>query len=255
VKALKNKHARQRGDKRQCGKRKSGDKFRLSLSQLGYFAQRYCAARNRRQDVDYESFSKTENFKSFRGHANELRDKEPELIQLLKTALAEQRAIDAGKRTKSIEELKEETTKPEVLHNEDLAKLKQLEVDIEKRGEQHKLEISKLKESHEVEISKLQSGLNALKDVIPERGKSVEVEGDSNEVKEKVAELEEKLIADTTRQTELVAFGNRLAERESVLDEKERELAAQAKDLKEDLERMRSAWDIWKGRNTNTDQG
>ncbi|KAE9259498.1 hypothetical protein PR003_g34766, partial [Phytophthora rubi] len=120
----------------------------------------------------------------------------------------------------------------DVQHKEDVAKCKQLEVDIEQQEEQHSLTISKLKESYEVEIGKLQNELNevkakydALKEVMTERGKSAELGGEVNDVKDKVAELEQKLEAETTRQAELVAFGNRL-------DEMEQRLDAEAKDLK-----------------------
>ncbi|KAE9267323.1 hypothetical protein PF001_g30133 [Phytophthora fragariae] len=119
---------------------------------------------------------------------------------------------------KNIEALEEEVARLDVQHEEDVAKCKQLEVDIEQQEEQHSLTISKLKESYEVEIGKLQNELNevkaknsALKEVVTGRGKSAELGGEENEVKDKVAELEQKMEAETTRQTELVAFDNRLA--------------------------------------------
>ncbi|KAE9261420.1 hypothetical protein PR003_g33936, partial [Phytophthora rubi] len=103
---------------------------------------------------------------------------------------------------------------------------------IEQREEQHSVTISKLKESYEVEIGKLQSQLNevkakydALKEVVTGRGKSAELGGEVNEVKDKVAGLEQKMEAETTRQAELFAFGNRL-------DEMEQRLVAEAEDLK-----------------------
>ncbi|KAE8891237.1 hypothetical protein PF003_g24746 [Phytophthora fragariae] len=218
VPALKKMHARMRDGKRQLGKRRSGDKFQLSSSLFYVFAHRYRAARNAHKDVDYQRLSTTANFKDFKGHAEELRAKEPELKVLLKKALAEQREIDAGKPMKNIEALEEEVARLDVQHEEDVAKCKQLEVDIEQQEEQHSLTISKLKESYEVEIGKLQNELNevkaknsALKEVVTGRGKSAELGGEENEVKDKVAELEQKMEAETTRQTELVAFDNRLA--------------------------------------------
>ncbi|KAE8957164.1 hypothetical protein PF011_g31234 [Phytophthora fragariae] len=119
---------------------------------------------------------------------------------------------------KNIEALEEEVARLDVQHEEDVAKCKQLDLNIEQQEEQHSLTISKLKESYEVEIGKLHNELNevnaknsALKEVVTGRGKSAELGGEENEVKDKVAELEQKMEAETTRQTELVAFDNRLA--------------------------------------------
>ncbi|KAE8966401.1 hypothetical protein PR001_g28420 [Phytophthora rubi] len=163
VPALKKMHARMKGGKRQASKRRSSDKFKLSPSMLEVFADRYLAARNAHKGVDYPRLSTTKNFKDFKGHAEELRAKEPELKVLLMKALAEQREIDAGKPMKNIEALEEEIVMLGVQHKEDVAKCKQLEVDIEQQEEQHSLMISKLKESYEVEIGKLQNELNEVK--------------------------------------------------------------------------------------------
>ncbi|KAE9083038.1 hypothetical protein PF010_g21358 [Phytophthora fragariae] len=179
VPALEKMHARVKGGRRQLGKRRSGDKFQLNPSLFEVFADRYRAARNAHKGVDYQRLSTTKNFKDFKGHAEELRVKEPELKVLLKKALAEQREIDAGKPMKNIEALEEEVARLDVQHEEDVAKRMQLEVDIEQREEQHSLTISKLNESYEVEIGKLQSELNevkakydALKEVMTGCGKS-----------------------------------------------------------------------------------
>ncbi|KAE9273882.1 hypothetical protein PR003_g29772, partial [Phytophthora rubi] len=242
VPALKKMYKRMKGGKRQVGKRRSGDKFQLSSSLFYVFAHRYRAARNAHKDVDYQRLSETDNFKSFKGHVEELRAKEPELKVLLKKALAEQREIDAGKPMKNIEALEKEIAMLDVQHKEDVAKCKQLEVNIEQQEEQHSLTISKLNESYEVEIGKLQNELNevkamnsALKEVVTGRGKSAELGGEVNEVKDKVAELEQKMEAETTRQAELVAFGNRLAR-------KERGLVAQSEGMKAELERIKGEW-------------
>ncbi|KAE9265207.1 hypothetical protein PR003_g32534, partial [Phytophthora rubi] len=221
-----------KGGKRQVGKRSSGDKFQLSPSLFEVFADRYRAARNAHKGVDYQRLSTTKNFTDFKGHEEESRAKELELKVLLMKALAEQREIDAGKPMKNIEALEEEIAMLDVQHNEDVAKCKQLEVDIEQQEEQHSQTISKLKESYEVEIAKLQNELNevkaknsTLKEVVTGRGKSAELGGEVNEVKDKVAELEQKMEAETTRQAELVAFSNRLAE-------EDRRLVEEAEDLK-----------------------
>ncbi|KAE8977605.1 hypothetical protein PR001_g25081 [Phytophthora rubi] len=92
-----------KGGKRQMGKRRSGDKFKLSPSLFDVFADRYLAARNAHKGVDYQRLSTTKYFKDFKGHAEELRAKDPELKVLLKKALAEQREIDAGKPMQNIE--------------------------------------------------------------------------------------------------------------------------------------------------------
>ncbi|KAE9277659.1 hypothetical protein PR003_g28729 [Phytophthora rubi] len=244
-----------KGGKRQVGKRRSGDKFKLSPSLFEVFADRYLAARNTHKGVDYQRLSTTEYFKGFKGHAEELRAKEPELKVLLKKALAEQREIDAGKPMKKIEALEEEVAMLNVQHNEDVVKCKQLEVDIKQQEEQHSLTISKMKESYEVEIGKLQSELNevkaknsALKEVVTGHGKSAELGGEVNEVKDKVAELDKKMEAETTRQAELVAFSNRLAE-------EERRLAAEADALKAERERLvAEAEDLKAGRKSVKDE-
>ncbi|KAE8882555.1 hypothetical protein PF005_g29974 [Phytophthora fragariae] len=100
---------------------------------------------------------------------------------------------------KNIEALEEEVAMLDVQHNEDVAKCKQLEVDIKQQEEQHSLTISKMKESYEVEIGRLQSEVNevkaktsALKEVVTGHGKSAELGGEVNEVKDKVAELDKK---------------------------------------------------------------
>ncbi|KAE8961482.1 hypothetical protein PR002_g29887 [Phytophthora rubi] len=171
VPALKKMHARMKDGKRQVGKHSSGDKFQLSPSLLEVFADPYRAARNAHKGVDYQRLSTTKNFKAFKGHAEELRAKEPELKVLLKKALAEQRGTDAGKPMKNIEALEEEVARLDV---------------------QHSLTISKLNESYEVEIGRLQSELNevkakydALKEVMTGCGKSAELGDEVNEVKDK----------------------------------------------------------------------
>ncbi|KAE9066150.1 hypothetical protein PF005_g11938 [Phytophthora fragariae] len=199
VPALKKMHARMKGGKRQVGKRRSGDKFKLSPSLFDVFADRYLAARNAHKGVDYQRLSTTKYFKDFKGHAEELRAKEPELKVLLKKALAEQREIDAGKPMKNIEALEEEVARLDVQHKEDVAKCKQLEVDIKQQEEQHSLTISKMKESYEVEIGKLQNELNevkaknsTLKEVVTGHGKSAELGGEVNDDKDKEAELDKQ---------------------------------------------------------------
>jgi hypothetical protein len=249
VQALVNLYARVKAGKRQLGKRRSGDIFHLSPSLFVAFANRYRAARSANKDVYYQRLSETANFKAFMSHAEALKAKEPELKALLKKALAEQRDIDAGKPKKSIEELQEEVARLDRQHKDDLAKRKQLEVDIEQREGQHDLAISNLKASYKVDIEKLQSELievkakyNAPNEVMKGRSESVEVGGDMRGVKDKVAELEEKLSRETTRQMELVAFDRRLAEHDAALSEKERWLAAETENVRAERERIKGEW-------------
>ncbi|KAE9056917.1 hypothetical protein PF006_g32561, partial [Phytophthora fragariae] len=85
------------------------------------------------------------------------------------------------------------------------------------------------------ELNEVKAKNSTLKEVVTGRGKSAELGGEVNEVKDKVAELEQKLEAETTREAELVAFGNRL-------DEMEQRLVAEAKDLKAGRERIKGEW-------------
>ncbi|KAE8956794.1 hypothetical protein PF011_g31360, partial [Phytophthora fragariae] len=85
------------------------------------------------------------------------------------------------------------------------------------------------------ELNEVKAKNSTLKEVVTGRGKSAELGGEVNEVKDKVAELEQKLEAETTREAELVAFGNRL-------DEMEQRLVAEAKDLKAGRERINGEW-------------
>jgi len=100
-----------------------------------------------------------------------------------------------------------------------------------------------------VDIEKLQSEVievkakyNAPNEVMKGRSESVEVGGDMRGVKDKVAELEEKLSRETTRQMELVAFDRRLAEHDAALSEKERWLAAETENVRAERERIKGEW-------------
>ncbi|KAE9278592.1 hypothetical protein PR003_g28478, partial [Phytophthora rubi] len=64
---------RQKGGKRQIGRRRQAEKFKLSSSQIVLLANRYKAARNRGGQVDYEKASTKRNFDNFTGHADKLK--------------------------------------------------------------------------------------------------------------------------------------------------------------------------------------
>ncbi|KAG7376225.1 hypothetical protein PHYPSEUDO_014002 [Phytophthora pseudosyringae] len=181
-----------------------GVPFHLSASQLVYFARRYRAARNARNDVKYERLSETENFKSFKGHAEELR----------------------AKPKKSIENLEEEVAKLAVHHKEDLAKREQLEVEIAEREKQHKMEVAKLKESYEVEIGKLQSelngvkaGYNALKEVMTGRERKLATPAkDQHQERERIKAEWAILRREKSRHDFLVIADQRVHEWQCALD-------------------------------------
>ncbi|KAG2784952.1 hypothetical protein PC116_g16412 [Phytophthora cactorum] len=112
VVALEEMFERWRQGKRQIGKRRKCEPYKLSLSQIGLIADRYRAARNRNGEIDYEVTSNNKNFASFKGHPEELRAKEPEVIVFLRRALAEK--CDA------------ESSEPERDRCDDIVKLKKL---------------------------------------------------------------------------------------------------------------------------------
>ncbi|KAG3135507.1 hypothetical protein PI124_g15733 [Phytophthora idaei] len=112
VVALEEMFERWRQGKRQIGKRRKCEPYKLSLSQMGLLAARYCAAHNRNGEIDYEVTSNNKNFASSKGHPEGLRAKEPEVIVFLRRALAEKR--DA------------ESSEPERDRRDDIVKLKKL---------------------------------------------------------------------------------------------------------------------------------
>ncbi|KAE9105485.1 hypothetical protein PF007_g13690 [Phytophthora fragariae] len=107
-KALQQMFDRQKGGKRQVERRRQAEKFKLSSSQIVLLANRYKAARNRGGQVDYEKASITRNFDNFTGHADKLEAYEGHVISMLKKALQQKRALDAGCRKKTKEEGTEE---------------------------------------------------------------------------------------------------------------------------------------------------
>ncbi|KAE9073214.1 hypothetical protein PF010_g25163 [Phytophthora fragariae] len=122
-KALQQMFDRQKGGERQIGWRRQAEKFKLSSSQIVLLANRYKAARNRGGQVDYEKASRTMNFDKFTGHADKLKAYEGHVISMLKKALQQKRALDAGCRKKTQEEGTEELVTREAQHLQQIATL------------------------------------------------------------------------------------------------------------------------------------
>ncbi|KAE8964287.1 hypothetical protein PR001_g29102 [Phytophthora rubi] len=115
-KALQQMFDQQKGGKRQIGRRRQAEKFKLSSSQIVLLANRYKAARNRGGQVDYEKASTKRNFDNFTGHADKLKAYEGHVISMLKRALQQKRTLDAGCRKKTQEEGTEELVTREAQH-------------------------------------------------------------------------------------------------------------------------------------------
>ncbi|KAE8900628.1 hypothetical protein PF003_g15608 [Phytophthora fragariae] len=121
--ALQQMFDRQKGGKRQIERRRQAEKFKLSSSQIVLLENRYKAARNRGGQVDYEKASRTVNFDKFTGHADKLKAYEGHVISMLKKALQQKRALDAGCRKKTQEEGTEELVTREAQHLQQIATL------------------------------------------------------------------------------------------------------------------------------------
>ncbi|KAE9164976.1 hypothetical protein PF005_g29800 [Phytophthora fragariae] len=115
-KALQQMFDRQKGGKRQIGRRRQAEKFKLSSSQIVLLANRYKAARNRGGQVDYEKASTKRNFDNFTWHADKLKAYEGHVISMLMKALQQKRSLDAGCRKKTQEEGTEELVTREAQH-------------------------------------------------------------------------------------------------------------------------------------------
>lgn len=121
--ALKKLLDRKKGGKRQGGRRLKSEPYKLSDSQTLLLADRYLAARNAGIQVTYKKASETKNLTTFTDHPEMLQKHEGEVIRWLQKALNEQRAIDAGKSTKTNEKLEEELSKTLVQTQTKIAKL------------------------------------------------------------------------------------------------------------------------------------
>ncbi|KAE9103365.1 hypothetical protein PF007_g14427 [Phytophthora fragariae] len=121
--ALQQMFDRQKGGKRQIERRRQAEKFKLSSSQIVLLANRYKATRNRGGQVDYKKASRTMNFDKFTGHADKLKAYEGHVISMLKKALQQKRALDAGSRKKTQEEGTEELVTREAQHLQQITTL------------------------------------------------------------------------------------------------------------------------------------
>ncbi|KAE9192244.1 hypothetical protein PF004_g21364 [Phytophthora fragariae] len=79
--ALQKKIADKKGEHRQGPRRKVGDFYQMADYQKRVWAEKYTAARNSGNDLDYEALSKLTQFKAFKNNPEELQRHEPALLK------------------------------------------------------------------------------------------------------------------------------------------------------------------------------
>ncbi|EGZ22363.1 hypothetical protein PHYSODRAFT_330180 [Phytophthora sojae] len=79
--ALQKKIADEKGEHRQGPRRKAGDYYKMADYQKRVWAEKYTAARNSSNDLDYEALSKLTQFKAFKNNPEELQRHEPALLK------------------------------------------------------------------------------------------------------------------------------------------------------------------------------
>ncbi|KAE8900950.1 hypothetical protein PF003_g15304 [Phytophthora fragariae] len=79
--ALQKKIADEKGEHRQGPRRKACDYYKMADYQKRVWAEKYTAARNSDNDVDYEALSKLTQFKAFKNNPEELQRHEPALLK------------------------------------------------------------------------------------------------------------------------------------------------------------------------------
>ncbi|KAE8886115.1 hypothetical protein PF003_g29668 [Phytophthora fragariae] len=79
--ALQKKIADEKGEHRQGPRRKACDYYKMADYQKRVWAEKYTAARNSDNDVDYEALSKLTQFKAFKNNPEELQRHEPVLLK------------------------------------------------------------------------------------------------------------------------------------------------------------------------------
>ncbi|KAE9161758.1 hypothetical protein PF005_g31114 [Phytophthora fragariae] len=79
--ALQKKIADEKGEHRQGPRRKAGDYYKMADYQKRVWAEKYTAARNNDNDVDYEALSNLTQFKAFKNNPEELQRHEPALLK------------------------------------------------------------------------------------------------------------------------------------------------------------------------------
>ncbi|EGZ06365.1 hypothetical protein PHYSODRAFT_246496 [Phytophthora sojae] len=79
--ALQKKIADEKDERRQGPRRKAGDYYKMVDYQKRVWAEKYTAARNSGNDLDYEALSKLTQFKAFKNNPEELHRHEPALLK------------------------------------------------------------------------------------------------------------------------------------------------------------------------------
>ncbi|KAE9263580.1 hypothetical protein PR003_g33109, partial [Phytophthora rubi] len=190
-KALQQMFDRQKGDMRQVGRRRQAEKFKLSSSQIVLLANRYKAARNRGGQVDYEKASITRNFDNFTGHADKLEAYEGHVISMLKKALQQKRALDAGCRKKTQEEGTEELVTREAQHLQQIATIQNHIQNLEAQANSDTVQAEKRKLHYNLENTNKQLHA-ALKRSEADCNKAQENARQASELQLQLATVQEK---------------------------------------------------------------
>ncbi|KAE8888287.1 hypothetical protein PF003_g27594 [Phytophthora fragariae] len=190
-KALQQMFDRQKGGKRQVERRRQAEKFKLSSSQIVLLANRYKAARNRGGQVDYEKASITRNFDNFTGHADKLEAYEGHVISMLKKALQQKRALDAGCRKKTQEDGTEELVTREAQHLQQIATLQNHIQNLEAQANSDNVQAEKRKLQNDLENTKQQLHA-ALKRSEADCNKAQENARQASELQLQLATVQEK---------------------------------------------------------------
>ncbi|KAE8965443.1 hypothetical protein PF011_g28287 [Phytophthora fragariae] len=190
-KALQQMFDRQKGGMRQVGRRRQAEKFKLSSSQIVLLANRYKAARNHGGQVDYEKASITRNFDNFTGHADKLEAYEGHVISMLKKALQQKRALDAGCRKKTQEEGTEELVTREAQHLQQIATLQNHIQNLEAQANSDNVQAEKRKLHYNLENTNKQLHA-ALKRSEADCNKAQENARQASELQLQLATVQEK---------------------------------------------------------------
>ncbi|KAE8954649.1 hypothetical protein PR001_g32409 [Phytophthora rubi] len=78
---LQKKTADEKGEHRQGPRRNAGDYYKMADYQKRVWAEKYTAARDSGNDLDYEALSKLKQFKAFKNNPEELQRHEPALLK------------------------------------------------------------------------------------------------------------------------------------------------------------------------------
>ncbi|KAE9060520.1 hypothetical protein PF007_g30577, partial [Phytophthora fragariae] len=175
----------------QVERRRQAEKFKLSSSQIVLLANRYKAARNRGGQVDYEKASITRNFDNFTGHADKLEAYEGHVISMLKKALQQKRALDAGCRKKTQEEGTEELVTREAQHLQQIATIQNHIQNLEAQANSDNVQAEKRKLHYNLENTNKQLHA-ALKRSEADCNKAQENARQASELQLQLATVQEK---------------------------------------------------------------